>query len=138
MPVPLINGVAYGWGNVQVILFGTPLTTITKIDYNHKQNKENIYGAGYEPVARGYGRVEYSGSIELKTDEWKSIIALAPNRNPLNIPPFEIQVIMGGTNVIPTKDVLKMVEFLENPLTTSEGDTSITVTIPLVIGTITR
>jgi len=138
MAVPLINGVAYGWGNVQVILFGTPLTTITKIEYNHKQNKENIYGAGYEPVARGYGRVEYSGSIEMKTDEWKRIISASPNRNPLDIAPFDIQVVMGGHGTTPTTDKLKMVEFLENPLSTSEGDTSITVTIPIIIGTITR
>jgi hypothetical protein len=138
MAVPLINGVAYGWGNVQVILFGTPLTTITKIEYNHKQNKENIYGAGYEPVARGYGRVEYSGSIEMKTDEWKRIISASPGRNPLDIAPFDIQVVMGGHGTTPTTDKLKMVEFLENPLSTSEGDTSITVTIPIIIGTITR
>ena len=138
MAVPLINGVAYGWGNVQVILFGTPLTTITKIEYNHKQNKENIYGAGYEPVAKGYGRVEYSGSIEMKTDEWKRIISASPNRNPLDIAPFDIQVVIGGNGTTPTIDKLQMVEFLENPLSTSEGDTSINVTIPIIIGTITR
>jgi len=138
MAVPLINGVAYGWGNVQVILFGVPLTSITKIEYSSKQNKENIYGAGYEPVARGYGKVEYSGSIELKTDEWKRIIASSPGRNPLDIAPFDVQVVFGGTRVAPSKDVLKMVEFMENPLSANEGDTSLTVTIPIIIGSIER
>lgn len=138
MAVPLINGVAYGWGNVQVILFGTPLTTITKIEYTHKQTKDNIYGAGYEPVARGYGRVEYSGSIEMKTDEWKRIIAASPGRNPLNISPFDINVVFGGTGVQPEKDILKFCEFTENPLTGNEGDTSLTVTIPIIIGQIVR
>jgi hypothetical protein len=89
-------------------------------------------------VARGYGRVEYSGSIEMKTDEWKRIISASPGRNPLDIAPFDIQVVMGGHGTTPTTDKLKMVEFLENPLSTSEGDTSITVTIPIIIGTITR
>jgi len=138
MPTPLINGVAYGWGNVQVMLFGNPLTSITKIEYNHKQEKQNIYGAGNEPVARGYGRVEYSGSIELKTDEWKQIIAASPASNPLNIAPFTIKVVMGGTNVLPTVDTLLMVEFMENPLESNEGDTSLTVKVPLIIGQIVR
>jgi hypothetical protein len=138
MAAPLINGVAYGWGNIQVMLFGNPLTTISKIEYTHKQEKQNIYGAGNEPVARGYGRVEYSGSIEMKTDEWKQIIAASPNRNPLNIAPFDINVVFGGANVLPQKDTLKMVEFMENPLESSEGDTSITVKIPIIIGAIVR
>lgn len=135
---PLINGVSYGWGNVTLVLFGVPVVGITKIEYKKKQAKENLYGAGYKPVSRGYGRYEYEGSIELYTEEWKRIIAAAPDRDPLNIAPFDIQVVFAGTRVSPEKDVLKMCEFMEDPLSVNEGDTSIKVTIPLVIGDIVR
>lgn len=138
MATPLINGVSYGWGNIQLVLFGVPVVGITKIDYKAKQTKENLYGAGYKPVSRGYGKYEYEGSIEIYTEEWKRIIAAAPGRDPLSIAPFDIEVVFAGNRVAPEKDSLKMCEFLENPLSSSEGDTSIKVSIPLIIGDIVR
>ena len=138
MATPLINGVSYGWGNIQLVLFGVPVVGITKIDYKAKQTKENIYGSGYKPVSRGYGKYEYEGSIEIYTEEWKRIIAAAPGRDPVSIAPFDIEVVFAGNRVAPEKDSLKMCEFLENPLSVSEGDTSIKVSIPLIIGDIVR
>lgn len=138
MSTPLINGVNYSWVNIKFVLFGLPVVGITKISYNSKQNKENNYGAGSKPISRGYGRYEYEGSIELMVDEWKRIISSSPGRDPLSIPPFDIQVLYGGTRVAPDKDVLKMVEFLENPLEGNEGDTKLLVTIPLIIADIQR
>jgi hypothetical protein len=138
MPTPLINGINYSWANVSVVLFGTPVVGILAIDYKRKQKKENNYGAGNEPVSRGYGMKEYEGSIELYTDTWKAIIAASPNRDPMQIVPFDIPVVFGGTGVLTTKDVLRAVEFLEDPLETKTGDTKITVKIPLIIGGIDR
>jgi hypothetical protein len=138
MATPLINGVSYGWGNIKLVLFGVPVVGITKIDYKTKQTKENIYGSGYKPVSRGYGKYEYEGSIELYTEEWKRIIAAAPNRDALSIAPFDIQVIFQGARVAPNVDLLRQCEFMEDPLSVSEGDTSIKVTIPLIIGDIVR
>lgn len=138
MAAPLINGVNYSWANITLILFGVPVVGITKISYKKIQEKTNNYGRGSKPVSRGYGREQYEGSIELYTDEWKRIIAASPNRNPLEIAPFDIQVVYSGTRVLPEKDVLKFVEFLEDPLDANEGDTKLMVTIPLIIGDIQR
>lgn len=138
MATPLINGVNYSWVNITCIPFGVPIVGITKISYKRKQEKTNNYGFGSRPVSRGYGREEYEGSIEMYTDEWRKIIAESPNRNPLSIPPFDIPIIFGGSRVQFEKDVLKMVEFLEDPLDGNEGDTRLLVTIPLIIGDIQR
>lgn len=139
MPVtPIVNGVNYSWANISLILFGTPIVGILSIDYKRKQKKENNYGAGSQPVSRGYGNYEYEGSIELYTDTWKDIIASSPNRDPLQITPFDIPVTFGGTGVATTKDVLRAVEFLEDPLEGKSGDTKLTVKIPLIIGGIDR
>ena len=121
-----------------MILFGTPIIGIISINYKRKQKKENNYGHGNEPVSRGYGMVEYEGDIEIYTDTWKAIIAASPNRDALKITPFDIPVTFSGEGVTTTKDVLKSVEFLEDPLESKSGDTKLTVKIPLIIGGIDR
>lgn len=136
--IPLINGINYSWANITLTLFGVPVVGITKIEYKRKQKKENNYGIGSQPVSRGYGNYEYEGSIELYVDEWKRIIAASPNRDPLTIAPFDIQVVFAGAGIFAAKDVLRSVEFMEDPLTANQGDTKLMVTIPLIIGLIDK
>jgi hypothetical protein len=136
MSNPLINGVNYSWANVKLALFGVPVVGITHIEYKRKQKKENNYGYGLDPVSRGYGNKEYEGKITLYRDEWNAIIAAAPNRDPLDIPWFDIQVSFAGSRVQPVLDVLKACEFMEDPFTVAQGDTKILVEIPLIIGLI--
>jgi hypothetical protein len=134
----LINGISYSWQDVRLNLFGVPVRGITKIEYKAKQNKMNNYGVGIEPISRGYGNKEYEGSIELYLDEWKAIIAASPNGDPTAIDAFSVQVIYGSARTTARVDYLNMVEFLEDPLSTSQGDTSIKITIPLIIGGISH
>jgi hypothetical protein len=134
----LVNGTNYSYSNVSFMLFGIVVTGITKISYRRKQNKENNYGWGDKPISRGYGNYEYEGSIELYMDEWKKIIAAAPNRDPFQIPPFDIPVVFGGTRVTADKDVLRSAEFTEDGFDASQGDTKLLVTVPLIIGDIER
>jgi hypothetical protein len=96
---PLINGINYSTGQMYCYPFGVPVVGILKIDYKRKQKKENNYGFGSEPVSRGYGNVEYDGSIELYTDEWFRIMEASPGRDPLKIPPFDIQISFSGPGV---------------------------------------
>ena len=141
MPVAIIDGPAIGWGNIEFVLFGNPVRQITKIEFKRSQKKENLYGAGYEPIHRGYGPVEYTGSIELYIDEWKRIIAASPERNPFLIQPFDITIVytVKSTN-IPTGqvDILRQCEFSEDSMSTASGDTKILVSVPLIIGGIDR
>lgn len=134
----IINGINYSWGNLSIILFNNIVIGITKISYNAKQNKTNNYGWGHKPTSRGYGNYEYEGSMELYTDEWKKIIESSPNRDPLQIAPSDIQIVFAGSRILPNKDSLLAVEFMENPFDASQGDTSLKVTVPLLIGDISR
>lgn len=139
MPAPiLVNGISYGFANITMIVANVPVIGIRKISYNEKQVKENVYGSGYEPISRGYGPVEYDASIDILTEEWQRIIAAAPDRKPRLIPAFDISIVFGGNGVTPMRHILKAAEFMENPMDTSQGDTSITVTIPLIIAGIIR
>lgn len=141
MPVAIIDGPAIGWGNIEIVILGSPLRQVTKLEFKRSQTKENLYGAGYEPIHRGYGKVEYAGSIELYIDEWKRIIAASPERNPSLIQPFDITIVytVKSTN-IPTGqvDILRYCEFTEDSMSTASGDTKILVSVPLIIGRIDR
>jgi hypothetical protein len=132
--VTLPNGVNESWINLSVILFGVPLIGITKLTVTANQAKENNYGMGAEPVSRGYGRKEYSGSMTVYLDEIKKILSASPNRNLLDIPMFDIPLLFASSRTSPYKVVLKAVEFMSNGIDTTEGDTKILTEIPLVIG----
>ena len=135
---PLINGIAYSWSTIDFVLFGVPVSGIVSIEYNTKQTKTNNYGAGQEPVSRGYGKKEYDGSIEIYLDEWKKIINAAPSRDPLAIGWFDVTVNYGNSIADITTDTLRGVEFLEDPFSAKEGDTKLMVKIPLIIAAISR
>lgn len=134
----LMNGTSYGFANVRPVIAGVPIIGITKISYNAKQTKENLYGAGYEPISRGRGNVEYEASMEIYMEEWQRIVNSSPDRNPLLIPPFDIPILFVGEGITTLKHTLKAVEFLENPVDTSQNDTKILVTIPLIIAGIVK
>lgn len=130
----LVNGVNYAWANINVALFGVPLYGITKINYKKSQVKDNNYGLGKEPISRGYGMVEYEGDMEIYVDELKRLAAAAPNQNILDIPWFDIPIVFSGSGVLVRTTVLQAVEFKEDPLQASQGDTKLLVSIPLIIG----
>lgn len=138
MATPLINGINYSWANISLTLFGVPVVGITKIEYKTSQKKENNYGFGQQPISRGYSNYEYEGSIELYLDEWKRIIAASPNRDPLLIAPFDIQVTFSGRGIVAEKDVLKSCEFTEDSFSASQGDSKLLISVPIIIGAIER
>ncbi|MFB6456574.1 hypothetical protein ACE38W_14985 [Chitinophaga sp. Hz27] len=132
----LINGISYSWADTKLVLFGVPVVGITKISYKRKQNKTNNYGFGMEPVARGYGNIEYEGSLEVYQEEWRRIILASPNKDPFQIPMFDIPVLFGNNPLTASKDILRAVEFNEEGFDASQGDTKLSITIPLIIGKI--
>jgi hypothetical protein len=134
--VALINGINYSWPNAYIILFNTPVVGVTKFELSSEQEKENNYGFGSDPVSRGYGRKKYEGSISLYWDEVRRIIDAAPNRDILDIPPFDISLGLFSNRNQPYNMVARMVEFTKNPFAVGEGDTKIIVDIPLIVARI--
>jgi hypothetical protein len=130
---PLINGVNYSWANVTMTIYGVPVVGITKIEYKKKQKKEPNYGMGQDPISYGYGNNEYEAKITLYTDEWRKIIAAAPNNDPLQAPFSDIIVSFGGSRVTAKTDVLQAAEFMEDPFTISQGETKSMVDLPIII-----
>lgn len=138
VPIPsLINGYSYGWSDIQLsIAGGVPVYDITSIEYSTKRKIENIYGAGSAPVSRGYGNVEYAGSITIKLQELVPLRSIAPFGDITQIPEFTITIAYLDQNLNIIINTLNNVQFMADDLKTKQNDTSIDITIPLVIGSI--
>lgn len=134
MAITMVNGIAYSASNVTVLMFGRAIAGITKLDYKKKQDKTNNKAFQVEPVSRGYGNADYDCSMEIYRDEWMGIIDSAPNNDPTQIPPFTFSVTFSGDGVNFKEDQILFAEFLEDSLTVGAGDTSIKVTVPMIIG----
>jgi len=134
--LPLINRKSYEYADIIVNVLGVPITVITAIEYDVKQNMENIYGAGNKPVSRGYGKFEPIAKITLLMEEIEAITAVSPNGTLQAIPEFDIIVIYTDAALVTRKHTLKDVRFMNNPRSSSTGDTSISCDCELIISDI--
>lgn len=121
---PLINGREYGWGDINTIIGGVPVVAMTAIDYGEEQDKENIYGAGSNPVGRGYGRVKPKASITLLGSAVFALQKQAPGGKLHKIKPFDIVVSYQPDDAPMVIHHIKNCEFLKTELSWSEGDKS--------------
>jgi len=140
MSAVLINGTSIAWQNVAITLLGSQIQGVTKIDYKRTGAHTPNYGAGNEPIAYGYGNYTYTASIEMYLEEWKRI-SIAAAGKPQSLAPFSISITVSPTDdsiVFPYTDTLYNCKFLEDGISTSQGDTKIMVTIPLMISGFAR
>lgn len=130
---PLINGREYGWADIVVNIGGVPVTGITAIKYSEEMDKENVYGAGRNPVSRGYGRVKSTASITLLSGTVMALEAKAPKKQLYRIAPFSIVVsYQPEAGPIVTK-ILKNAEFKKTEFDWKEGDMSKPIELELII-----
>ena len=133
MAVPaLINGQAYDYTQIIMSVLGVPVAGVTSINYTEEQEKTNNFGAGNRPVSRGRGAIEASGSIELSMNEIEALRDAAPSGSMLKIPPFEITIVYLNLQKVVTHK-LKNVEFTNDGVETSQGDTDIRRTFDIVM-----
>ncbi len=121
---PLINGVEPSWASLKVGIAGVVVTGVTAIDYEDDQVIENIYGAGQQPVARGYGNITCKGSISLLRSEIESIRTASPTGRLQDIAPFDIvcsYVPVTGGLIITHK--LRNCQFKKDSTSLKQGDT---------------
>jgi hypothetical protein len=135
--IPYINGQLYGWGDVKVSIAGVVVTGITAIEYKEEQEKINVYGSGLYPIGHGSGRISPSASITLLEDEIARLREAAPNGRLQDIAPFDITVTFLSPNTAKIQThVLKNCRFTDNGVSASEGDTSLSQQLTLVLSSI--
>jgi hypothetical protein len=136
----IINGTIYSWSNIQVIISGNVVESVTKLEYKRTLKAEPVYTTGQEVYGYSYGQYTYEASIEMLTEDWKAISAAAGG-NPLSLPPFTISVLFLQSEngvIFPFKDILFNCQFLSDPMSSGTGETAIKVSIPMLISGFSR
>ncbi|MDB0602637.1 hypothetical protein PL373_16165 [Tenacibaculum maritimum] len=130
---PMINGVEYGWSSIAFNISSAPVIAIRAIKYEEEQEKENIYGAGQNPVGRGYGRVKSTASVTLLGSAVMALKSSAPKGQLHRIAPFTIVVMYQPEGGILQVHHLKNAEFKKTPFDWKEGDTHKEIELELII-----
>ena len=138
MAVNLINGRSYDYSSITLLLLNIPVVGVTAINYEETQDKVNNFGTGNNPVSRGHGAKDGSGSFDLSMNETEAIRAAASSRSLLDIPMFDVIIIYGNTGGVVRTHVLKNVEFTSDTGGGSQGDTDLVGTYNTVFSHINR
>lgn len=135
MGAALINGTAYSYSQIIINVMNVPVLDITSINYTEEQEKTNEGGIGELPVSRGRAGITASGSLEIGMTDVEALRDVAPKGKLIKLLPFDILVIFGNAQRVVTH-TLEDVEFLDDGVETSHGDTRIARTFNLIIGNI--
>lgn len=131
--IPMINGEAHSWVDMDVNILGRTVEGITSISYGSEQEKSNNYGRGSKPVSRGRGKKTYSGSITLSEAEINAIEAALPlGKDLMDIKPFPIVVQFNRGGVFTTHTLLNC-EFTSRGVEVNTDTTDVEREIGLII-----
>ena len=127
----LVNGQAYDYVSIEVLIAGVPMPSVKSINYQVNQEKTNNYGTNAKPVSRGRGAKEFTASLDISMNDVEALRSAAPNGQLVDIPPFDIIVAFGNIQN-PVVHRLKMCEFVNDGVEGSQGDTDLTRTFDLM------
>ncbi len=124
MAVPLINGRAYDFAQIEATILGVIVNGISAISYTEEQDKVNNFGAGSRPVSRGHGAINASASLTLSMNETEAIRDASPEGSLVRVPSFDVTVTYLNEQKVVTH-VLKNCEFTNDGVEASQGDTNL-------------
>ena len=129
-----VNGINYGWGDVDVKLPGLNLV-VQEISYDDEQEMEESYGKGSRP--RGYGKGNYKGSgkMSMLRDDYDDVLdyCKATGKSFYNVELPSVVVSYGNPGGRTRIDELKRVVFVKRSHKAAQGDKTLTVDIDLMI-----
>ena len=129
-----VNGINYGWGDVDVKIPGLNLV-VQEISYDDEQEMEESYGKGYRP--RGYGKGNYkaSGKMSMLRDDFDDVLdyCKATGKSFYNVELPSVIVSYGNPGGRTRIDELKRVVFVKRSQKAAQGDKTLTVDIDLMI-----
>ena len=129
-----VNGINYGWGDVDVKLPGLALV-VQEISYDDEQDKEESYGQGHKP--RGYGKGNYkaSGKITMLRDDYDDLLAYCKAKGvpfyDMELPSVVVSYANPGDRT--RIDELKRVIPQSRSFKAAQGDKTLSVDIDLMI-----
>jgi hypothetical protein len=135
MALPLINGRAYDYTQIQILIGNVPIVSASSISYSETQEVTNNYGTGDRPVSVGLGAIEAEASIDIAMEDVEALRAESTNGSLLGLPFFDILVVFGNPQN-PTTHVLKNAKFRTDGVEAAQGDTNLSRSFDLYISNI--
>ena len=130
--IPLINGKAYSWASITVLLAGATIIGITNIMYGDNTDMANGYGAGQMPIDRGEGNYTAESSITIKANENEALIDKAPNGRIQDLGVFDI-IVQYLVGTVKKTHKIRNVQFTGNKRDVKQGEKIIEVEHKLII-----
>ena len=131
----LINGQAYDFAQIIAKIAGVDINSLSEIEYEEEQKKENNFGKGNRPVSRGSSTIKAKASITMSMNDVEALrlatIAVTGG-SLLKIPPFDVTVTYLNVQQVVTH-VLKNCEFIKDGTSAKLDDTDIKAKYDLVI-----
>ncbi len=137
--VKAFNSEEYGFVDLQVVALGRPIAGLLGLRFKTTQEKVNIHGAGAKPIARGRGQINHEGSIKILLSEYLAILQSQgnPAKGGVGLKPFDIVAVFApSVGSVITTFRLVYVEVTETEVNVNQGDTSIEIDLPIIIGDI--
>lgn len=129
-----VNGISYGWGDVDVKIPGLNLV-VQEISYDDEQEMEESYGKGSKP--RGYGKGNYkaSGKMSMLRDDFDDVLdyCKATGKAFYGVELPSVVVSYGNPGGRTRIDELKRVVFVKRSHKAAQGDKTLSVDIDLMI-----
>lgn len=123
----------YDWADVEIHLAGRKVIAAKGVKYKISQEKEEIYGAGFEPLAIGHGNKKYEGELTLLQSEIEALQEAVGAGSLLDIRNLDIVVSYAPKDSGPIKtDIIKGVEFTEIEKGMQQGDKFMEVSLPFI------
>jgi hypothetical protein len=132
MAVPLVNGRAYDYTQIQVLINGVPIVSAKSVNYSQTREITNNFGTGEYPNSVGLGVIESEASIEIPMNDVEVLRSESPDGSLLSLPFFDVIVVYGNPQR-PVVHVLKNARFKTDGVEAAQGDTEISRSFDLYI-----
>lgn len=126
----MVNGRSYDWSMIEINfsnIAGEAIVGITNVKYKRERKIENNYGAGSEPISRGFGNYTYTASLTMDMNAIQQLKGLTTTGVLEDLGEFDVVVSYNHpTSGMTVVDTIKACIFSENGVDVSQDDTTIT------------
>lgn len=126
----------YAWRDITVSFLGRTIEGITDITYEKEEEKKAIYGRGGKIQGIQRGNEKCTAEITLRQSEVEALIRAAQSSNPkATLLDIEVDIdvhyiLLGSAEIV--KDRIVAAQFTKLPKSMKQGDTEMTVKLPMV------
>lgn len=121
--IALINGVEFTHSSVRCFVAGLRIFGLTELSWTNNHNVGKNYGAQRKPTSKGYGEVDFTGSISMEQVDVERLRDIAPDGDITKLRRVPIIISYVNDKRLVTHQ-LRKVDFGTDGANSSQGNTS--------------